>query len=154
MTPDILPDLATRIYKPFRKSILTISAAHRSALVCRDKCSCMLATSADFLHLLPQSSRRCVQLGGRSNTLPISKVRAYQRWQHKSHTGLLSNVLCDASTRRTTTDRNHPARARHERDPGHWDLSPEWWGTQAAGWGHDAGVPAFMQHSHCGNGQV
>ena len=30
LTPDILPDLATRIYEPFRKSILTISAAHRS----------------------------------------------------------------------------------------------------------------------------
>ena len=150
-----LPDLATKIYKPLRQ----IDHDNiRNLLFCNvkfarhDRCSCMLATSAGSLHLLPQTSRLCVQFGGRSSTVPVSKVRAHQRCQHHGYTGVLSNVLGEASKPRATTDRAHPARARY--DPGHWDLSPEWWGTQAGGWGHDAGVPVFMQHSRYGNGQV
>lgn len=39
-------------------------------------------------------------------------------------------------------------------DPGHWEHSPEWWGTQAGGWGHDSGRTLFSHHSQCGNGEV
>ena len=39
-------------------------------------------------------------------------------------------------------------------DPGHWEYSPEWWGTQAGGWGHDSGQTLFSHHSQCGNGEV
>lgn len=39
-------------------------------------------------------------------------------------------------------------------DPGHWNYSPEWWGTQAEGWGHDAGSAVFRQQSSHGNGEV
>ncbi|KAL3138167.1 hypothetical protein ABBQ38_005393 [Trebouxia sp. C0009 RCD-2024] len=39
-------------------------------------------------------------------------------------------------------------------DPGHWEYSPEWWGTQAGGWGHDSGRTLFSHHSQCGNGEI
>ena len=39
-------------------------------------------------------------------------------------------------------------------DVGHWDLSPEWFGTQADGWGRSAGEVVFQQQSACGNGEV
>lgn len=44
--------------------------------------------------------------------------------------------------------------ASDSNDPGHWNHSPEWWGTHAGGWGQDSGTTVFMQHSHCGNGEV
>jgi hypothetical protein len=48
-----------------------------------------------------------------------------------------------------------PAHAlgRHT-DVGHWDLSPEWFGTQAGGWGRGAGEVVFQQKSELGNGEV
>lgn len=39
-------------------------------------------------------------------------------------------------------------------DVGHWDLSPEWFGTQAGGWGRDAGEVVFRRQSALGNGEV
>ncbi|GJP50320.1 hypothetical protein CLOM_g9451 [Closterium sp. NIES-68] len=39
-------------------------------------------------------------------------------------------------------------------DPGRWDLSPEWWGTQAGGWGRGPGDEVFLQRSDWGNGTV
>ncbi|EFN52903.1 hypothetical protein CHLNCDRAFT_138459 [Chlorella variabilis] len=39
-------------------------------------------------------------------------------------------------------------------DPGHWNLSPEWWGNLDGGWGRDAGVVVFAADSECGNGHV
>ncbi|KAL4420428.1 hypothetical protein ABPG75_010084 [Micractinium tetrahymenae] len=39
-------------------------------------------------------------------------------------------------------------------DPGHWNFSPEWYGTQGGGWGRDAGLVVFSQDSCCGNGRV
>lgn len=42
---------------------------------------------------------------------------------------------------------------RHS-DVGHWDLSPEWFGTQAGGWGRDAGEVVFERQSEFGNGEV
>ena len=51
-------------------------------------------------------------------------------------------------------DRVRATAAAEEQDPGHWKYSPEWWGTQAGGWGHDSGTTVFAQTSHCGNGEV
>ena len=45
-------------------------------------------------------------------------------------------------------------RATDSNDSGHWNFSPEWWGTQAGGWGHDAGLIVFDQDSQHGNGVV
>ncbi|KAK9819395.1 hypothetical protein WJX81_003737 [Elliptochloris bilobata] len=39
-------------------------------------------------------------------------------------------------------------------DPGHWNLSPEWYGTQGGGYGRDAGEVVFERESACGNGRV
>jgi hypothetical protein len=39
-------------------------------------------------------------------------------------------------------------------DPGHWNLSPEWWGNQGGGWGKDAGVTVYESHSELGNGRI
>jgi hypothetical protein len=38
-------------------------------------------------------------------------------------------------------------------DPGHWNYSPEWWGTQGGGWGRDAGQVVFSRESPL-NGRV
>ncbi|KAL0018982.1 hypothetical protein WJX79_006878 [Trebouxia sp. C0005] len=51
-------------------------------------------------------------------------------------------------------DRVRATAAAEKNDPGHWKYSPEWWGTQAGGWGHDSGTVVFAQNSHCGNGEV
>ncbi|KAK9808659.1 hypothetical protein WJX72_001506 [[Myrmecia] bisecta] len=39
-------------------------------------------------------------------------------------------------------------------DPGDWNHSPEWWGTQGGGWGRGPGTTVFSQESVLGNGQV
>jgi len=39
-------------------------------------------------------------------------------------------------------------------DPGHWDRSPEWYGSQHGGWGRGDGALVFKKSSKCGNGQV
>lgn len=39
-------------------------------------------------------------------------------------------------------------------DPGHWNFSPEWWGTQNNGWGRDSGEAVFCGNSVHGNGKV
>lgn len=39
-------------------------------------------------------------------------------------------------------------------DPGHWNLSPEWWGTQNGGWGRSEGETVFAATSKHGNGRV
>lgn len=67
--------------------------------------------------------------------------------------------LSAASSARTKShcaqgDRLRATAAAEENDPGHWKYSPEWWGTQAGGWGHDSGTTVFAQSSHCGNGEV
>jgi len=37
-------------------------------------------------------------------------------------------------------------------DPGHWNLSPQWWGTQGEAWGRDEGRTVFAaQSKHNGN---
>lgn len=41
-----------------------------------------------------------------------------------------------------------------EVDEGDWRFSPEWWGTQAGGWGHNAGEIVFEAPSGMGNGVV
>ncbi|KAK9862412.1 hypothetical protein WJX84_005697 [Apatococcus fuscideae] len=41
-----------------------------------------------------------------------------------------------------------------EGDPGHWNLSPEWFGNQGGSWGHNAGDIIFTQESQLGNGLV
>lgn len=41
-----------------------------------------------------------------------------------------------------------------EGDPGHWNLSPEWFGNQGGSWGHNAGHVIFSQESLLGNGLV
>ncbi len=41
-----------------------------------------------------------------------------------------------------------------EGDPGHWNLSPEWFGSQGGSWGHDEGQIIFSEESNCGNGLV
>ena len=46
------------------------------------------------------------------------------------------------------------ASKRDDADPGHWEYSPEWWGTHAGGWGRDAGRTLFAQQSRYGNGEV
>jgi hypothetical protein len=38
-------------------------------------------------------------------------------------------------------------------DPGHWNFSPEWYGTQGGGWGHDPGQVVFARDSPF-NGRV
>ncbi len=67
--------------------------------------------------------------------------------------------LSAASSARTKShcaqsDRLRAIAAAEKNDPGHWRYSPEWWGTQAEGWGHDSGTTVFAQNSHCGNGEV
>lgn len=65
--------------------------------------------------------------------------------------------LADASSGRT-----FPIRSRHDlhvtssstEDPGAWEYSPEWMGSQGGGWGRDKGTTIFSQLSHCGNGLV
>lgn len=65
--------------------------------------------------------------------------------------------LADASLGRT-----FPVRSRHRlhvtsssmQDPGAWEFSPEWMGSQGGGWGRDEGTTIFSQLSHCGNGLV
>lgn len=39
-------------------------------------------------------------------------------------------------------------------DPGHWDFSPEWWGTEAGGWGRTAGTVIFQKTSLAANGVI
>jgi hypothetical protein len=39
-------------------------------------------------------------------------------------------------------------------DEGDWKYSPEWWGTQAGGWGRNAGETIFEAPSAMGNGVV
>ena len=39
-------------------------------------------------------------------------------------------------------------------DPGSWEHSPEWMGSQGGGWGRDAGAPVFSAQSQHGNGVV
>ncbi|CAM6089614.1 unnamed protein product [Calypogeia fissa] len=39
-------------------------------------------------------------------------------------------------------------------DEGDWKYSPEWWGTQAGGWGHNHGETVFEAPSIAGNGVV
>ena len=39
-------------------------------------------------------------------------------------------------------------------DPGHWNYAPEWFGTQASGWGRNAGDIVFYGQSKHGNGLV
>lgn len=34
-------------------------------------------------------------------------------------------------------------------DPGHWNFSPEWWGSQDGGWGRNEGVTVFHKQSVC-----
>ncbi|GAB4814121.1 hypothetical protein N2152v2_001167 [Parachlorella kessleri] len=61
---------------------------------------------------------------------------------------------------RATTERESPLAHLQELfgatgdDPGHWNLSPEWFGTQNGGWGRDAGQEVFSADSACGNGRV
>eukprot|EP00887_Chlorella_sp_A99_P005280 scaffold1.g5280.t1 len=39
-------------------------------------------------------------------------------------------------------------------DPGHWNYSPEWHGTQGGSWGRDEGATVFAAQSAAGNGRV
>ncbi|CAG9463339.1 unnamed protein product [Pedinophyceae sp. YPF-701] len=39
-------------------------------------------------------------------------------------------------------------------DPGHWNHSVEWWGTQAGGWGKSQGSVRFDRNSKYGNGII
>ena len=39
-------------------------------------------------------------------------------------------------------------------DPGAWEYSPEWMGSQGGSWGRDTGTTVFSELSHCGNGLV
>lgn len=39
-------------------------------------------------------------------------------------------------------------------DAGSWELSPEWWGTEAGGWGRTAGTVLFRQRSLAANGEI
>lgn len=41
-----------------------------------------------------------------------------------------------------------------EGDPGHWNLSPEWFGSQGGSWGHNTGEDIFREESSLGNGVV
>lgn len=55
---------------------------------------------------------------------------------------------------RQQTKRSSLSRTTDDADPGHWEYSPEWWGTHDGGWGRDSGKILFSQQSHCGNGEV
>lgn len=37
---------------------------------------------------------------------------------------------------------------------GDWKYSPEWWGSQGGGWGHDAGLVVFEVKSTMDNGVI
>ena len=81
-------------------------------------------TSSPKFSLLRRSAARSV------NTFRLAAQQSLQRGRQA-----LSSVSDDA-------------------DPGHWEYSPEWWGTHAGGWGRDAGQTLFAQHSLFGNGEV
>lgn len=94
------------------------------------------------------ASSRC-HTWSRSVTLafpctPHSKSAAPSRRFRKSLVQSVTACVQRDSLLRTTDDA----------DPGHWEYSPEWWGTHAGGWGRDAGKVLFSQQSHCGNGEV
>ncbi len=95
-----------------------------------------------------------------------SRACALYRWHVTAHRiaavpayAARRRQLSAASSARTKPhcaqgDRVRATTASEENDPGHWKYSPEWWGTQAGGWGHDSGTTVFAQGSHCGNGEV
>ena len=65
--------------------------------------------------------------------------------------------LVDASSCRTLYVRSTHGlhvTSSSTQDPGAWEYSPEWMGSQGGGWGRDEGTTVFSQVSHCGNGLV
>ena len=70
-------------------------------------------------------------------------------------------VAASASVRGTatrsngdTSDSRSVSACASASDPGSWELSPEWWGSQGGGWGRSAGELCFQQRSNHGNGWV
>ena len=61
---------------------------------------------------------------------------------------------CGAAAAGGRPDGSPPTALGRHTDVGHWDLSPEWFGTQAGGWGRGAGEVVFQQRSELGNGEV
>ena len=55
---------------------------------------------------------------------------------------------------RTARSRHRPCPTAGVPDPGDWELSPEWYGTQGGGWGRGAGVVVYESASDAGNGTV
>lgn len=47
-----------------------------------------------------------------------------------------------------------PSALWSDKEQGHWSRSPEWFGTQAGGWGQGPGDVVFSKASSYGNGQV
>lgn len=94
--------------------------------------------------------RRCVLLGSR-RTLHVSLIDA-QHCSASRHSSARSLNTLRTKLRRTKFAAL--SSAKDDADPGHWEYSPEWWGTHAGGWGRDAGRTLFAQHSHYGNGEV
>lgn len=61
----------------------------------------------------------------------------------------------NARLARVSSARQPPqASSNSDTDPGAWEFSPEWMGSQGGSWGRDAGTTVFSQLSHCGNGLV
>lgn len=111
----------------------------------------MLAVSPALTLLLPRSSSSPIHFCGRL------------AFPQPSSSSCVQGLAPPPSCRRAQSTFGFPKRAERlyrpcatseHHDPGHWNFSPEWWGTQGGGWGHDAGKVVFMQHSHCGNGEV
>ncbi len=88
---------------------------------------------------------RCHVIAHRTAAVPAYAIR---RCQLSAVSSARTKPRC------AQDDRVRATAAAEKNDPGHWKYSPEWWGTQAGGWGHDSGTTVFAQSSHCGNGEV
>lgn len=92
----------------------------------------------------------------------LCAVTSYQlcRIHFKAFTSLLNqhgirkNAQTSSEQRLRARQNTKYASSSSVNDPGDWEYSPEWMGTQGGSWGHDAGRTVFSQLSHCGNGLV
>ena len=99
--------------------------------------------------------------------LPVRSATWKWKTSTRSSRGSLSIPCTRSAVRRLITGcRGHQepgfsSQARHVRgedldreDPGTWEHSPEWMGSQGGGWGRDAGATVFSAQSQHGNGTV
>lgn len=114
--------------------------------------SCKLATLDEAVHL------RWPALCNRSNNrpLPCYRAAAWTAQRRADQRRRRTELRCTAAIAQAEGWLQGLAElfGSSGDDPGHWNFSPEWWGSQGGGWGRDAGTPVFEADSSLGNGRI